>query len=185
MPFLTIILFNLFYGNGNCQSSKIDIPMIGAQVFIEPGQTPEEIDTWFRVMNENGLTICRIRMFETYMHKTDGSWDFTLFDYAYKAAEKYGIKVLGTLFPSTPFTDIGGFKSPRSEEHLKSIAEYIRKMVSHFKQFKSRYGWVLINEPGINTVRDDPFTQEKFSEWKSKIYNPVYISARQCGLRKG
>lgn len=176
MPFLTIILFILFSGTGNCQSSKTDIPMIGAQVFIEPGQTPEEIDTWFRVMNENGLTICRIRMFETYMHKTDGSWDFTLFDYAYTAAEKYGIKVLGTMFPSTPFTDIGGFKSPRSEEHLKSIAEYIRNMVSHFKQFKSRYGWVLINEPGITTVRDDPFMQEKFSEWKSKILNPVYKS---------
>ncbi|NJK95306.1 MAG: hypothetical protein HC905_10670 [Bacteroidales bacterium] len=82
-------------------------PMIGAEVFIEPGQSPELIDSWYRLMKENGLTICRTRMFENYMRKPDGSWDFTLFDYAYKAADKYGIKVWGNLFPATDFTDVG------------------------------------------------------------------------------
>jgi len=173
---LIVIFFMMVPISLNCQSSKIDIPMIGAQVFIEPGQTPEEIETWFRVMNENGLTICRIRMFETYMHNGDGSWDFTLFDYAFKAAEKYGIKVLGTLFPATPFTDIGGFKSPRSEEHLKSISEYIKNLVTHFRQFNSFYGWVLINEPGINKVGDNSFSQQKFREWKSSFPNQQYDS---------
>ena len=32
------------------------LPFIGAQVFIEPGQTPAEIDTWFRVLKENHFT---------------------------------------------------------------------------------------------------------------------------------
>ncbi len=44
-------------------------PMIGAEIFIEPGQTAEEIDSWFRLMKESGMSICRIRMFETYMHR--------------------------------------------------------------------------------------------------------------------
>ena len=40
---------------------------IGAQIFIEPGQTPEQIESWFRLLHENGMNVCRIRMFEVYM----------------------------------------------------------------------------------------------------------------------
>jgi len=75
-------------------TSPLQFPFIGAQVFIEPGQTPEEIDTWFRVLKENHFSVCRIRMFESYMKKEDGSWDFTLFDNAFRSAEKHGISNL-------------------------------------------------------------------------------------------
>lgn len=143
-------------------------PMIGAEIFIEPGQTPELIDGWFKTMKEHGMSICRIRMFETYMHKPDGTWDHTLFDLAYKAAEKNGIKVWGNLFPATEFTDVGGFKFPRSEEHLKSIAEYIKNLVTHYKQFKSHYGWVLINEPGSGKLPNEEFTKKMYQDWLSK-----------------
>ncbi len=151
-------------------------PMIGAEIFIEPGQTAEEIDTWYRLMKEHGMTICRIRMFETYMHKADGTWDFSLFDLAYKAAEKYNIKVWGNLFPATAFTDVGGFKFPHNDEHLKSISEYIKNLVTHFKQFKSCYGWVLINEPGSGKLPDEDFTRKMFSEWKQIQPAETYTS---------
>src|SRR5687767_2344638 len=101
------------------------IPRIGAEVFIEPGQTPEEIDNWFRILQTSGMTITRIRLFENYMHKPNGKWDYSLFDQAFRAGEKYGINIYGNLFPATSFTDIGGFKFPRDEAHLQSIAEYI------------------------------------------------------------
>ena len=45
------------------------------------------------------MTVCRIRMFESYMLQPDGNWDFTLFDYAFRAADKHGIKVYATFFP--------------------------------------------------------------------------------------
>jgi beta-galactosidase len=142
-----------------------DIPRIGAQVFIETGQTPAEIDTWFSIMHKYGLDICRIRLYESYMRQSDGTWDYTLFDLAYEAAEKYGIKVFGTLFPATTFEDVGGFKFPRTEGHLESIAEYIKNLISHFKQFKSCAGWVLINEPGSVSIPDEKFSQDKLNEW--------------------
>src|ERR1043165_5633452 len=97
-----------FIGKG--QTSLTEVPMIGAEVFIEPGQATQEIDTWFKRLKEAGMTLTRIRMFERYMHTADGKWDFSLFDEAYKAGEKYGIKIYGNLFPATPFTDVGGFK---------------------------------------------------------------------------
>jgi hypothetical protein len=56
------------------------LPLIGAQVFIEPGQTPAEIANWFRIMRENQLSISRIRMFENYIRIPAGGWDFSLFD---------------------------------------------------------------------------------------------------------
>ena len=148
-------------------SSNLKFPFIGAQVFIEPGQTPDEIDTWFRVLKENQFSVCRIRMFESYMKKADGTWDFSLFDNAFKSAAKYGIKIFGTIFPYTDKTDIGGFKFPRDESHLQSIGLFIKELTTHFAQFPSLYGWVLINEPGVGgKIPWTDFTKKKFEEWK-------------------
>ena len=144
------------------------MPFIGAQVFIEPGQTSGDIDTWFRILHENHLPICRIRLFENYMRTPDGGWDFSLFDQAFQAAEKYGIKIMGTLFPATPFTDVGGFKFPRTTEHLEEIAAYIQNLVTHFRASPALFGWVLINEPGVGHLPDEEFTREKFRQWQAE-----------------
>jgi len=151
-------------------------PMIGAQVIIEPGQTNEEIDVWFRRMHENGMKVCRIRMFEDYMRKPDGTWDYTLFDIAFKCAEKYDVSIFATLFPSAPDNSLGGFKFPLSKDHEQQIAIYIKNVVNHFKSFKSFYGWVLINEPGNGEVPNNEYAQEKFNDWKAKQTVPDYNS---------
>ena len=157
-------------------SAQDEIPVIGAEVFIEPGQTPQEIDTWFKRLKENNMTITRIRMFEIYMHKADGSWDYSLFDQAFKAGEKYDIKIYANLFPATSFTDVGGFKFPRDEKHLESIALYIKNLVTHFRQFKSCYGWVPVNEPGSGHYPAQEFSRNKFNEWKTRQPVAAYAS---------
>lgn len=150
------------------------LPRIGAQVIIEPGQTDEEIELWFKRLNENGMTLCRIRMFEEYMRDSNGSWDFTLFDKAFVAAEKYGIKIFAGLFPSMPGNSIGGFKFPLSNEHEKQIREYIYQLVNHYKQFDALYGWVLINEPGTGGhLPETDYTRTKFEEWKENCSVPL------------
>ena len=72
---------------------KHQVPLVGAKVFIEPGQTATQINIWFKRLKEAEMYITRIRMFENYMRKPDGTWNYTLFDYAFKAGEKYGIKI--------------------------------------------------------------------------------------------
>jgi beta-galactosidase len=169
-----ILSFNIVSVKG--QRSMSDIPVFGAQIFIEPGQTPEDIDTWFRMLKENGMKTTRIRMFESYMHLPDGTWYFSLFDQAFKAADKYGIKVYATLFPYTEKTDIGGFKFPRDEAHLQSIALFIEKLVKHFSEFESMYGWVLINEPGVSgTIPWTEFTKARYQEWLQKNPQKEYV----------
>lgn len=170
---LSIIFISLIFyfsiDSVKAQKNMTDIPVFGAQIFIEPGQTLDDIDTWFRMLKENGMKTTRIRMFESYMHQPDGTWDFSLFDKAFKAAEKYDIKVYATIFPYTEKTDIGGFKFPRDEAHLQSIALFIEKLVKHFSPFKSMYGWVLINEPGVSgTIPWTEFTKARYQEWLQK-----------------
>ncbi|TDO03439.1 beta-galactosidase trimerization domain-containing protein [Sunxiuqinia elliptica] len=160
-----VMLLICFPENVAGQIARDAVPVIGAQVFIEPGQTSEEIDNWFRILKENNMPLCRIRMFESYMRKEDGNWDFSLFDDAFEAADKYGIKVLATLFPYTEKTDIGGFKFPRDEAHLSEIENYIQQLVTHFKQYESLYGWVLINEPGSGAVPNDQLAQREYEKW--------------------
>lgn len=169
-----ILLLIFFWRNVSAQNN--DVPEIGAEVFIEPGQSPADIDTWFKILKENHMTVTRIRMFETYMHKADGSWDYTLFDRAFKAGDKYGIKIYANLFPATSFTDLGGLKFPRNEKQLESIADYIKNLVTHFKKFKSCYGWVPVNEPGSGKYPNQEFSLNKFKEWKKQQPESAYHS---------
>ncbi|RFZ92972.1 beta-galactosidase [Mucilaginibacter conchicola] len=150
--------------------------LFGAEVFIEPGQTAEEIDLWFRRLSEAGMLVTRIRLFETYMHQAGGTWDYTLFDTAYKAADKYGIKIYGNLFPRTAFTDLGGLKFPKDADHLKSISQYIENVVGHFKQFPSCYGWVPVNEPGVGSFPQEQFATDKYKEWRDAQKQSEYTS---------
>lgn len=113
--------------------SRVDVPFIGAQVFIEPGQTAEQVDAWYKEMEDAGMTVCRIRMFQQYMQKDDGTWDFTLFDCAFDAAQRHHVKVYATLFPTTERTDIGGWKFPHDNAQQASFANFIRNTVTHYR----------------------------------------------------
>lgn len=143
-------------------ASAKDIPVIGAQVFIEPGQSGSEVDGWFRTLSDNGMEVCRIRLFEEYLHK-GGKWDFSLFDRAFSAADRYGIKIFLTLFPADPDRSIGGFKFPFTKAHKTDIARYIREVVTHYRSHPALLGWVLLNEPGTEgVVPDTPYSQACF-----------------------
>lgn len=140
--------------------------MVGAEILIEPGQSPEDVEHWFRLLKENGFKITRLRMFEDYMKDEYGNWDFSLFDRAFKAGDKYGIKILGNLFPATSFDDIGGFKFPRDEKHWNEIREYIAKTVTHFKDYESLFGWVPVNEPGAPLPWNQSYTKTNLKNGK-------------------
>lgn len=155
--------------------SQTDVPFIGAQVFIEPGQTAEQIDRWFSVMEENGMTVCRIRMFQQYMEREDGTWDFTLFDNAFRSAQNHGVKVYCTFFPTTERTDIGGWKFPSTTAQHESFMNFVRNLVKHYSGHPALKGWVLINEPGLgNNVPKTPFMDDARTRWNEKNPEQFY-----------
>ena len=150
-------------------------PFIGAQIFIEPGQSESQLDNCFNLMKKSKMEVCRIRMFELYMKDQEGKWDFSLFDRAFHLAEKYGIKVYATLFPKTDFSDIGGFKFPHTEQHLQEIAEYIKQVVTHFSNYSCLSAWVLMNEPGTTDIPwNESFTQNLYEKWVQEHHFEEY-----------
>lgn len=165
-------------------AQRTDYPLIGAQIFIEPGQTKEQIDGFFTIMRENNMKIGRIRMFGAHMQKKDGGWDFSLYDHAFDAAHRNGVKLFATLFPPTDeLTDVGGFKLPGSKEHLAQVERYIEAVVTHFRDKPALHTWVLQNEPGTGGVKVPPtdLSREIFQEWQSRQkpdkYNNGYLKA--------
>jgi beta-galactosidase len=173
MKRIGIILWTLLGYLSCCAQPKNEVPFVGAEVFIEPGQTAQQIDHWFRLLKEYDMGYCRIRMFESYIHKPDGSWDYTLFDQAFRSAEKYHVKIFANVFPATSFADLGGIKFPSSDEQLASIAVYIKNLVTHFKSSPALYGWVLLNEPGTGGgIPNTVFTHRKMEEWKNRQRPP-------------
>lgn len=150
-------------------------PSIGAQVFIEPGQTPEQIDGWFSILESNGFEYARIRMFGAHMQKPDGSWDFSLYDEAFSSAARHGIKLFATLFPCTDeLNDVGGFKFPRDEEHLAEIGDYIDHVVGHFKDAPALDTWVLQNEPGTGGLKvpNSKLADNMRKKWEAARQHP-------------
>lgn len=163
--------FILLAGTAGVRAQQCDVPAIGAQVFVEPGQTPEDIDELFRLLHDNGMTVARIRMFGAHMYR-GGEWDFSLYDRAFRAAEKYGVRLFATLFPITDeLNDVGGFKFPRSKAHLREIDDYITAVVSHFRQYESLWTWVLQNEPGNGGTRVvmTDLAKEIYDRWRAEF----------------
>jgi beta-galactosidase len=70
---LGITLSLLYVNPVPAQTNHKSPVMIGAEVIIEPGQTDEEIDLWFERLNENGMELCRIRLFEDYLKRSVGT----------------------------------------------------------------------------------------------------------------
>lgn len=147
------------------------MPFVGAQIFVEPGQSPEHVDSFFQTLEENSFSACRIRMFESYMRQPDGTWDFSLFDAAFESAQKHNVQIWCTLFPETEKTDIGGWKFPYDEKRKVQFAGYIAAVTEHYKNHPALRGWVLINEPGIRSIPDTPFIKQARASWDKK--NPA------------
>lgn len=173
----TILLLALVLLCRPLYPQRTEYPQVGAQVFIEPGQSGREIDRFFRILAEQGFETARIRMFGAHMLRPDGTWDFTLYDKAFDAAAKHGVKLFATLFPPTDeLGDVGGFKFPRSKAHLQEIADYIEAVVTHFRGHPALDTWVLQNEPGTGGAGPgkNDLTDEAFARWKARQHPAAY-----------
>lgn len=144
------------------------LPVVGAQVFIEPGQSLEQVRTWFGALRDAGMKVCRIRIHESHVNN-DGKWDFSIYDKAFDIAAENGVKVFATLFPNDSKKSVGGEKFPESDSHFKEIATYVDKTVAHYKSHPALAAWVIQNEPGVGGVLpDNEFTRKQFAKWQKE-----------------
>jgi hypothetical protein len=118
-------------------SKSLKIPEIGAEVWIEPGQTNAEIDHWFKTLSDHKMPCARLFIIWNYIEIHPDLWDFSLYDQAFDAASKYGVKIQATLTanhgPSHSGTGFwyhnqGGSIST-SRDQLTKAERYIRNKI--------------------------------------------------------
>ncbi len=167
--FILLFSFNLSFAS--------NLPQIGAEIWIESGQTPQQIDNWFKIMADMDMPVVRLFMQWNFMQSDTNSWDFTLFDQAFRSAEKYKVKVVATLIPNKPPYFYGpeywysnqGSQILKTHTEMNRAANYISVIVNRYKTSSALDTWMLMNEPG-QPPTPDSIAIERFQIWLKEKY---------------
>ena len=164
-------------------------PLIGAQVWIEPGQSSAQIDTWFRELAEAHMPVARIFVMWSYLEVAPGQWDYSLYDETFRAAETYHVRIVATLTPGGPPPFLGGDGNqgsgyPGTEAARTAASEYIEKVVDRYKGSPSLDTWLLVNEPGMGP-EDYPLALAEFRTWLAERYRGIVELNRSWGSAYG
>ena len=160
-------------------------PLLGSEIWIEPGQTPQQVDGWFRELAEDHMPVARIFMMWADLETATGQWDYTLYDRVFRAAEKYHVRIVATLTPGgpPPFLHGNGNQGngyPPTAEARAATDIYIEKVVNRYKGSPALDTWLLVNEPGIAPA-EYPLAVAEFRQWLSKQYNGIGELNRSWG----
>lgn len=153
---------------------------IGAQVWIEPGQTKSEIENWFRILADHNMRSARLFIMWNYVQASEKEWNFSLYDWAFDAAAKNGITIQATLTPEHGPAFVNQrfyYKEqhgpiPADWSHLEASKEYIERVVERYRRHKALGNWWLMNEPG-QLNRQDPIAIERFQDWLEEKYSSI------------
>mgnify|MGYP005844387609 CR=1 FL=1 len=154
------------------------LPELGAQVWIEPGHTDEEIDNWFKILDEQEMPVARLFIMWNYIEHERGEWDFSLYDKAFDAAEKYDVKIVGTLTTNRKpphrgdLYQLHGHELEGTQSRLKESAIYIQKIVGHWKDHPALDSWMLTNEAAQHP-HPQPLAIQRYREWLKNKYNNI------------
>ena len=123
-------------------------PLIGAEVFLDRAESPEQVAAWFHMLAQYKMPLARIFV--------PPSKDLDLCDRYFRAAEREGVKITATL---------GG--EPTSEN-----ARWIAEVVERYRHSPALDSWILTNEPGW-APRSGPLEQARFREWLKLKYGSI------------
>src|ERR1017187_6548127 len=162
-----------------------ETPLIGAQIWIEPGQTPAQIDGWFRQLSVAHMPVARLFLMWPDLEPKKDKWDFALYDEAFRAAEKYHVRIVATLTPSglPPFLGGDGEQGNSvvgSEADRGIAADYIARVVTRYRDSPALDTWILMNEPG-QAASPQPLAVTEFRSWLVKRYQAVDALNRAWG----
>jgi beta-galactosidase len=153
-------------------------PLLGAQVWIEPGQRPEDVERWFKTLADGRMPVARLFVMWNYVEREPGVWDFALYDRAFRAAEKYRVRVVATLTPNWGpahrgylYASQGGSISD-TEARLAEAREYVARVVARYKSSPALDSWMLMNEPGQRPA-PDRLALQSYRRWLAKKYGTV------------
>ena len=135
--------------------------LLGTQIWLEQHDDPARVDDLFRLAAETGFGWVRLFLMWPWMEPEPGQWDFRLYDSAFDAAARHGIKIKATLTANSGPSHIGipsvlsthsGFLTSAQKE---AAAVYVRQCASRYASHPALGQWVLWNEPFESGVRSE------------------------------
>lgn len=185
MNFRLLCLFAFLSASMLPAQEPANVPLLGSEIWIEPGQTQEQVEGWFRELAEQHMPVARIFMMWADLETGPGTWDYTLYDRVFRAAEKYHVRIVATLTPGgpPPFLHGNGNQGngyPPTEAARAATTVYIEKVVNRYKSSPALDTWLLVNEPGIAPA-EYPLAVAEFRPWLEKQYLDIGALNRSWG----
>jgi hypothetical protein len=143
---------------------------LGTQIWIERDDSQERIDHLFEMAATSGHGWARIFLMWPWIEAKPGQWDFHVFDWAFEAAVKHGLKIKATLTCNSGPWHIGtpsmlhsgtGFLSSEQREPMR---RYIRQCVERYQHHPALGQWILWNEPS-DAAEHTPERLKFWQQW--------------------
>ena len=147
-----------------------DPPVIGSQLFINRGTTPEEARRWVKRFADARFRLVRLFLIWDYLEPEPGVWDWRVYDAVFDTAAEHGIGVVPTLMSVSPpgwMLRTGGVQAVANLEDpevLREGARYIRAVARHWRDHPALHSWILWNEASRVPPRS-PETLERYRVW--------------------
>lgn len=145
---------------------------LGAQVWFAPGEydRPEQLDRLFAVLAEHDLPLARVSLVRNHLEPAPGRWDFALYDTAFDAAARHGVRVTATLWPQAAAPALSGV--PDTPATLAAGEAYLGTVVPHFAAHPALDSWILMNEPGQPPAGTE-LAELRFRDWLRERYGTL------------
>lgn len=152
---------------------------LGCQIWIERDDSAARIDQLFARAAECGLGLARIFLMWPWIEEKPGQWDFRVWDDAFDAAQRHGIKIKATFTANSPVWHVG----PESQggilhshngflglEQREPMRRYVVECVRRYAKHPALGQWILWNEPYGGHERTDE-TLQHWRAWLRKAYS--------------
>ncbi|GAB3701374.1 hypothetical protein GCM10028815_08340 [Mariniluteicoccus flavus] len=128
---------------------------LGAQLFIEPDDSADDVRRRVAVAAEHGLTTLRTFLLWPWLEAERGRLGLELHDVAFDAAAEHGIGIRATLSPESRPWHLGVTGLVQSTPPIfpaavgvrDAVDEFVGRCVDHFADHPALAQWVLWNEP--------------------------------------
>ncbi|MGI8859578.1 MAG: beta-galactosidase, partial [Rubrobacteraceae bacterium] len=141
---------------------------LGCQIWLERDDSTQRIERLFAAAAETGLGWVRLFLMWPWIEPEPGVWKFGIFDRAFDAAAKHGIRIKATLTANSGPWQVGtpsalhshtGFLSPAQREPMR---RYVLACVGRYAEHHALGQWILWNEPFGGHER----TGETLDHWR-------------------
>ncbi len=127
--------------------------LIGSELFLNDGDTPEQIGKWVRQMKESRLQAIRLFVIWEQVEPKENQWDFTKYDAVFSESERCGMKVIPTFMSVNPPKwmkkyGLYGFQGDLDNpEYHRYSSRYIETVTRRYFTSPALHSWILWNEP--------------------------------------